>query len=102
MIQGIVVITAKPGQRAAILEAFRDNVPAVHAEEGCIEYAALVDVPGYGPPQAPFGDDTFVIVEKWASVAALKAHARAPHMAAYAAKVKDLTASRKVHLLSPA
>jgi quinol monooxygenase YgiN len=92
----------KARQRAAILEAFKDNVPAVRAEEGCIEYAAFLDIPGYGPPQAPFGDDTFVIVEKWASVAALKAHAASPHMAAYAARVKDLIASRKVHLLSAA
>ena len=81
MIQGIVVITAKPGQRAAILEVFKDNESAVRAEEGCIEYAAFIDVPGYGPPQTPFGGDTFVIVEKSASVAALKAHAAVPHMA---------------------
>ena len=33
---------------------------------------------------------------------ALKAHAVAPHMAAYAAKTKDLLASRAVHILSPA
>jgi quinol monooxygenase YgiN len=102
MIQGIVVITAKPGQRAAILEAFKDNVPAVHAEQGCIEYTAFVDVHGYGPPQKPHGDDTFVIVEKWESIAALKAHAAAPHMAAYGAKVKDMIATRTIHLLSPA
>jgi quinol monooxygenase YgiN len=40
-------------------------------------------------------------VEKWASVDALKAHAAAPHMAAYAAKTKDMVASRAIHVLSP-
>jgi quinol monooxygenase YgiN len=33
---------------------------------------------------------------------ALKAHAAAPHMAAYAGKVKDMIASRVIHILSPA
>ena len=45
--------------------------------------------------------DTFVVVEKWESLDALKAHAAAPHMAAYAAKVKDMIASRVIHVLSP-
>ncbi|MEK9776872.1 MAG: antibiotic biosynthesis monooxygenase, partial [Quisquiliibacterium sp.] len=35
MIHVLAIITAKPGQRAAILQAFRDNMPAVHAEQGC-------------------------------------------------------------------
>ena len=47
------------------------------------------------------GDDTFVVVEKWASLDALKAHAAAPHMAAYAAKAKDMIADRVIHVLSP-
>jgi quinol monooxygenase YgiN len=33
---------------------------------------------------------------------ALKAHAAAPHMAAYAAKTKEFIASRAIHILSPA
>ena len=39
----IAVITSKPGQREAILEAFRGNMPAVHAEDGCIEYFPTID-----------------------------------------------------------
>jgi quinol monooxygenase YgiN len=35
-------------------------------------------------------------------MAALKAHAAAPHMAAYAAKTKELVASRAIHILKPA
>ena len=101
MIHVLAIITAKPGQREKILEAFRANVPAVHAEEGCIEYGAAVDAEGLGSFQAKFGPDTFVVVEKWASVDALKAHAAAPHMAAYAAKTKDMVANRAIHVLSP-
>lgn len=100
MVHVVAVITAKPGMREQILQAFKANVPTVQAEEGCIEYGATVDADGLGGWQARFGDDTMVVVEKWASVDALKAHARAPHMAEYAAKTKDLIADRKVHVLS--
>ena len=102
MIHVLAIITAKPGMRAQILEAFHANIPAVLAEDGCIEYGPVVDAEGLGSFQAKVGPDTFVVIEKWRDVAALKAHAAAPHMAAYGAKVKDLLASRTVHVLSPA
>ena len=98
----LAIITAKPGRRDEILAAFRTNVPAVHAEDGCIEYGATIDAECVGSLQTPFGDDTFVVVEKWESLAALKAHAAASHMAAYGAKTKDMIASRVIHVLSPA
>jgi quinol monooxygenase YgiN len=101
MIHVIAVITAKPGKRDEILTAFRANVPAVRAEHGCIEYGAAVDNEPSLPIQTNYGADTFVVVEKWSDVAALKAHAAAPHMAAYGAKVKELIASRVIHVLAP-
>jgi len=101
MIHVIAVITAKPGMRDAILQEFRANMPAVHAEQGCIEYGPAVDADGMGGFQTKFGPDTFVVVEKWESPDALKAHGTAPHMAAYAAKTKDMIASRVIHVLSP-
>jgi quinol monooxygenase YgiN len=97
----VAVITANPGMREALLEAFRANVPNVLAEDGCIEYQATVDTDGVGAFQTEVGDDTFVVVEKWASLDALKAHVTAPHMAAYAAKAKDMIADRVIHVLSP-
>ena len=101
MIHVLAIITAKAGQCDAVLAAFRANVPAVRAEAGCIEYGAAVDAEGLGSIQTKFGPDTFVVIEKWDSVDALKAHAAAPHMAAYAAKTKDMLASRVIHVLSP-
>ena len=102
MIHVVAVITAKPGQRAAILEHFRANVPAVRAEKGCIEYGAAIDAEPALPIQKKWGDDTFLVIEKWESMDALKAHAAAPHMAAYGAKTKEMIASRTIHILSPA
>ena len=101
MIHVLAIITANPGQRQRVLEAFQANVPGVRAEEGCIEYGGAVDTEGFGGLQTAFGPDTFVVIEKWASPEALKAHAAAPHMAAYGAKTKPLIASRVIHVLSP-
>lgn len=99
MIHVIAIITTKPGQRAAVLDLFRANIPNVRAEAGCIEYEATVDAQPALHFQAEFGTDTFVVVEKWESPAALETHLVAPHMAAYAASVKELVASRAIHVL---
>ena len=98
MIHVVAIITTKPGMLDAILKEFRANVPAVHAEPGCIEYGPAIDA---GGSPAKFGDDAFVVIEKWESPDALKAHASSPHMAAYAAKTLEMVASRVIHILSP-
>ena len=101
MIHVLAIITAKSGMRDKILEAFHANMPAVHAEKGCVEYGPAIDAEGAGAMQAKFGPDTFVVIEKWESLDALKAHAASPHMAAYAAKTRDMIASRVIHVLQP-
>jgi quinol monooxygenase YgiN len=102
MIHVLAIITAKPGMRDKILEAYRANVEAVRAEAGCIAYEAVVDVNDAAAGFATFGPDAFVVVEKWASRQALQAHAVAPHMKAYGRQVKDWTAGRAIHVLQPA
>ncbi len=102
MIHVLAIITARPGMRERILEAYRGNVDAVRAEAGCIAYEAVVDAADASAGFAQFGPDSFVVVEQWASMDALRAHAVAPHMKAYASQVKDLTASRAIHVLKGA
>jgi quinol monooxygenase YgiN len=97
----IAVITAKPGKREEVLGHFKANVPAVLAEDGCIEYGATVDCAD-ASFAVKYGDDTFVVVEKWASLEHLKAHAVAAHMKAYGALTKDLLADRVIHIMSDA
>ena len=65
MIHVVAIITAKPGLRANILKEFRANMPAVHAEKGCIEYQPVIDADGIGPIQTKCGPDTFIVIEKW-------------------------------------
>jgi quinol monooxygenase YgiN len=102
MIHVIAIITAKAGQRENMLAAARANIPAVRAEDGCVEYSLAVDTDAARPNQALFGPDTFVFIEKWRDADALRAHAASPHMKDYGSKIKELVASRAVHVLSPA
>lgn len=102
MIHVLALITTLPGQREAVLAEFRANMPAVHAEAGFIEYGPAVDAEGAGAAQTPLGPDTFCVIEKWASMDALRAHSKSAHMAAYGAKVKAMLASRVIHVLAPA
>jgi quinol monooxygenase YgiN len=102
VIHVLAVITAKPGKRQEVLGHWCQIVPAVRAEKGCIEYGAAVDAENALPFQTKWGPDTFLVVEKWESMDALKAHAAAPHMAAYGAKTKEFIASRVIHILQPA
>lgn len=101
MIHVLAFITAKPGKRDEVLEIFRANMPAVHAEKGCIEYGPAVDTAGAGPIQTAVGPDTFVVIEKWETLDDLKAHGAAPHMKAYSERSGPLVASRTIHVLSP-
>ena len=102
MIHVLALITAHPGMREHILHAWRGNAAAVRAEDGCLQYEAVVDAAGAAPGLARFGADTFVVVERWASMAALQAHAAAPHMKDYASQVKEWTANRAIHVLEAA
>src|ERR1700684_3261253 len=89
MIRVVAVITNNPGRRDELLAAFRANVPNVHAEKGCIEYAGHIDAATVGPFQTAYGPDSLVVLESWESPEALRAHVAAPHMKTYSEKTKD-------------
>jgi quinol monooxygenase YgiN len=77
-------------------------VPQVRSEQGCIEYGPTIDLRTDIPVQHLAGEDVVVIVEKWQSLEALKAHLAAPHMAAYRERVKPFVASVRLHILQNA
>jgi quinol monooxygenase YgiN len=101
MIHVLATIRLQPGQRAAWLAEFKKVVPLVLAEDGCIEYGAAVDVASGLSAQGPLADDEAVVVEKWSSLEALKAHLAAAHMAAYRERVKGLVAGVSLRVLAP-
>ena len=102
MIHVIATIELAPGTRDAFLTEFRKLVPLVLAEAGCVEYGPTIDADTGIASQAKIGADRVVIVEKWESVAALKAHSVAPHMQAYRPAVKDYVRGMELRVLTGA
>ncbi|MFO7536262.1 MAG: putative quinol monooxygenase [Kiritimatiellia bacterium] len=101
MIHVLASIQVKPGCKSKFLDIFKSNVPAVKAENGCVEYRPTVDVETGLPPQR-LDPDEVVIIEKWESLEDLRTHLAAPHMAAYRGKVKDLVAGVSLKVLQDA
>ncbi len=102
MIHVIALISAPPGQRNKVLDAFNAVAPLVRAEDGCIEYVATVAARGMPPLKGQIGPDTVVAVEKWANLQALGAHSATPHLKAFMAHITDLGATVTIHVLEPA
>ena len=94
MLHVLATIEINEGQRTAFLAEFHKLVPLVRAEDGCLEYAAAVDVPTAIPVQGPVRDDVVMVIEKWATLDALTAHLAAPHMAEYRRNVAGMAAWR--------
>ncbi len=102
MIFVIASIELNPGTRDSFLREFRQIVPLVCAEAGCIEYGPTVDATTDLPAQGPLRADCVTVVEKWESLDHLKAHLVAPHMMEYRPKVKDFVQAVKLQILEPA
>ncbi len=102
MIHVIATIEVVAGKREAFLAEFHRVMPTVHAEAGCLEYGPTVDVPANLSVPTPVRDNIVVIVEKWASLDALRAHLGAAHMKEYRTRVQDLVVRVQLQILQPA
>jgi quinol monooxygenase YgiN len=88
----VVVATILPlsEHRAAVIDAIKETVQQVHAEDGC-ELYSLNEAP-----------DRLVMVEKWTSQQALDAHAKGPNLAALGPKLAGkVTVAPEVVVLQP-
>jgi quinol monooxygenase YgiN len=101
MISVLASIQLHEGQRAAFLEIFHANIPKVLQEEGCLEYYPAVDIES-GLPVQHLDENMVTIIEKWQSVAALKAHLATPHMLDYKEKVQSLVKDLSLKVLQVA
>lgn len=68
-----ILIQTRPGQANRQIEVFARLAPVVRAERGCMSYN-LHRVEG--------DEDSFLLLEEWASEEDLAAHDEAPHMVA--------------------
>ena len=73
----LVLIEVQPGKRAIQIEAYEALKPLVLAEPGCLQYELFSDMED---------ENKFILVEKWASQAALDAHGKTEHMLAAGAR----------------
>ena len=80
----VVVATIRPSpeHRDEVLAAFRDTIPAVHREPGCILYALHEK------------SDRLVMIEQWASSEALAVHANAEALQALNPRLEGKLAER--------
>lgn len=101
MLHVVATIELKPGTRESWLAEFRKVVPLVHAEAGCIEYGVAVDIASGLAVQPPVRENVAVVIEKWADLAALKAHLAAPHMAEYRERVKEMITGVNLLVMEP-
>jgi len=69
----VVLISTQPGRGQAQIDAFEQLALLVREEQGCLQY----DLHPVADDQ-----DRFVLIERWASQAALDAHGVTPHMVA--------------------
>jgi len=102
MIRVIATIELVAHRREEFLRIFHDLVPKVLAEQGCLEYGPMVDLPTGIAVQVPVRDDVVTIVEAWESRDALTTHLTAPHMLQYRKDVKDLVRKVSLQVLQPA
>ena len=102
MLSIIATIELQPGRRTEFLQLFKQLVPKVLAEEGCLEYAPMIDEPTGIPGQPPVWMDVVTVVEKWASIEAVERHLAAPHMAEFRAASRALRKGITLHILAPA
>lgn len=98
MICVIATIETKPGAREDLRKVFKGLVSDVRAEEGCIEYTPMIDVPS---SMTLVRDNVVTVVEKWASLAALEAHLATPHMAEFRKQTADMRLSLSLQILEP-
>jgi quinol monooxygenase YgiN len=99
MIRVIATVELNPEVREQFLVEFRQLVPLVRAEHGCIEYAAGIDVASQSAAQIPLREAVVTILEKWSDLPALQAHFTAPHMLAYRQRVAALVRRTTLQVL---
>ncbi len=81
----VATLNAQEGKGAELLAVWPELAAQVRAEDGCL---------GYDLHPVLGSDDRFVVLERWASVDALKAHGVSPHMQEFGAVAAGLLAER--------
>ncbi len=101
MISVLATIEVCEGRRDDFMAEFRQVVPKVLAEEGCVEYGPWIDLPTSIDAQPPQRDNVITAVEKWDSIEALEAHLIAPHMIDFRKSIEGMVSALTLQILQP-
>jgi len=101
MVHVIAEVRVKHGNVDEFIKIFKENVPLVRAEKGCIQYVPTVDVNADLPPQI-MDENVVTIVEAWEGLEDLRAHLASPHMLAYREKVSGVVENVTIRVLREA
>jgi quinol monooxygenase YgiN len=87
----VATVRPVPEHRAEVIAAFEEAIPAVHAnDEGCELYSLQE------------GDDRLVMIEKWASADAIRAHSKSPALLTLVERLEGkLVSPMDVQMLRP-
>ncbi len=102
MIYVVATIEITDKRRTDLLELFRDLVPKVHGEPGCIAYTPTIDVETSLYAQPTVRPNCITVVEQWESIDALEKHLMTPHMLEFFGATKEIIASVAIQVLEPA
>src|SRR5438874_10766663 len=101
MFHVIATIHIVPGERDAFLSAFRELVPKIRSERGCLEYVPTLDVEAGISAQPEIRTDAVTVIEKWQDLDALRNHLAAPNLGEFVDKMKKQVAGLEIRVFSP-
>ncbi len=96
MVYVVVSVRVKEDKLKDYIDLLKGAATTVRKEKGCIQYAPTVDLETGGVLPQTMDKNTVMLLEKWESMEALKAHLATPHMAEYFKKEKPLLAGPPV------
>jgi quinol monooxygenase YgiN len=98
MISVVTTVNIKENGKSKFLEKFKEALPKVRQEHGCIEYFAAIDIDTKIPIQE-LNEKVIMILEKWADVKSLHDHLSAPHIQVFLKEVHDLVENISIKVL---
>ncbi len=101
MIHVIASIRVREGCLGEYLDCFRDNLPNVRAEYGCVRYEPCLDA-DTGWKKQELEPQCVTVVETWETMEALQAHSRAAHMVTFRERTAHLVETVSLRVVRPA
>jgi quinol monooxygenase YgiN len=98
MISVVTTVNIKENGRTKFLEKFRQVLPQVMAEHGCIEYFAAIDIDSKIPIQE-FNEKVVMVLEKWIDMKSLHDHLNAQHIQTFLKEVQDVIENISIKVL---